>query len=429
LAVSSPIYSLLMSNLPLLGQARGPGTWLMISSLCLALLVGRAFDSLKIDKRTLRWVTGLSLGLFLTTYLVYTLVFVNFPYVWQSLDTWVGSRLSGSEFHTLIRDQIIIKAILVDLLLALFCLMTSVWAWGQKRYWIILVCIMLDLTWQTRGLVLFGPGRVYRQEEAVKTVQPLLDNINTRQYRILTQNYNHSYTGFDAYFDAISLRAPFSDSYVTPSEMTTYNHAAQLKAGLTPDWNMPANLPIIHGYTTLLPLDIAKQFAHDKTELGINQLDEIKLDDPYLRNWSVGYYLEDSWFNLSWETRHLPVIKEFGRWQLKKLPQTYARFRFETYEPVQLDSFRETPNHLWLSLTNRKNYDTLVMADRYDRNWQATVNDRQVDVSRLDNIRKLPVEPEINTVEIWYAPRMFYLGLVFSGLTFFILVYRLEKRY
>ncbi|MBU0979129.1 YfhO family protein [Patescibacteria group bacterium] len=427
LALSSPFFNWLMSNLPLLSWARGPGTWLMIASLSLALLVGRALDQVQINQKLRRTIVWVGMGSLILVILTYGLVKINFDQIWSSLDVWLGFRLSTSQFHTLARDQVIIEALLLDLLVALAGLVGAGLAWSKKQWLIVIFFVCLDLSWQTRGIILFGSGAVYRMDASEMTAQSLLANINTRQYRILTQNYNHPYTGFDAYFEAISLRQPFSDSYVTEIEMRTYEHAQRLKAGLTPDWNMPVNIPMIHGFTTLLPLDIARQFTPQTQDLGINQLPEIKLDDPYLRNWSVGYYLEDTWFGLTGQTDDLPIIKEESIWQLKKLPMTYARFRFETYQPAQLDQFRETPNQLWLSLENRKKYQTLIVADRYDRNWQAIVNGQPVVVARLDQIRQLPIEQGTNNIELSYFPRLFYFGLILAGMTLFLTVFYLDK--
>jgi len=427
LASSSSFFGHFMGALPLISQVRGPSTWLMISSLSLALLVGRALDRVQIGSWPRRAIFWIGIGGLITICVIYGLVKVNFAQVWAFMDAWFGNRLSISQFHTLIRDRIIIEALLIDILVAVASLLGALIAWGKKQWLLILVFILLDLSWQTRGIVLFGPGSIYRSDQSTATALSLLANINTRQYRILTQNYNHPYTGFDAYFDAICLRQPFSDSFVTESEMRTYEHAQRLKAGLTPDWNMPVNLPVINGYTTLLPLDISRQFISETQDYGINQLPQIQLDDPYLRNWSVGYYLEDTWFGLSSLADELPVIKKEGIWQLKKLPMTYARFRFETYEPVQLDQFRETPNQLWLSIDNKKQYKSLVIADRYDQNWQAFVNLQPKPISRLDQIRQLPIEPGVNDIELRYFPRLFYVGLILSGITLFVAAYYLDK--
>ncbi|MBU0576492.1 YfhO family protein, partial [Patescibacteria group bacterium] len=233
--------------------------------------------------------------------------------------------------------------------------------------------------------------------------------------RILTRNSNTAYTDYGSYWEAMIVRRPFSDSFVDSEELQQFSHVQHLRDGLTPNWNMVYGVPVVHGYTALLPQDYAHLWQ-TSVNPRINFIDRIEPDNDLLKQWAVKYYLVDAWFDIQEDLTRYPLVAEYKNWSLYELP-TLTRFRFGDATSAELKDFNETPNQISFLVDNQTNQSQLIMADRYDVNWLAKVNGEKVEIENYQDMRMIEIQPGKNEVRFYYYPRLFYLGLVISGLT------------
>ncbi|MDA1079134.1 MAG: YfhO family protein [bacterium] len=411
-----PWFSLLQ-HVPLFGDARGASGILQLTALSGALVIGWSFDFCR-SKNELRWgrVLWLAALAVILAGVAWLVVSRAFSPLWEKADLLLSGRLSQSVFHTLERDALILKNILQAATFTSTLLVFSLFFWLQKKYKQLLVCVALDLIFNTSHLFFFAPKEIYSTELAKNEVITLMEEEDLTQYRVLTRNYNTPYTDFGAYWDALAVRQPFSDSYIDAKELKNYEHLQRMRSGATPDWNMAFGIPVINGYTTLLPQDVQERFVGSTViEASINNLPEIPTSHQALAEWSVAYYVRDTWFPLYGATMPEELIAETDNLALYQLPAK-PRFRHEDDSAAQLLERTETPNSISLLLdaTNRRE---LIVADRYDKDWRATVNGKEVEIDNHNGMRRILLEQGRNDVQLWYEPRAFYVGLVVTATT------------
>ena len=418
----------LFAHVPLLSAARGASGILQLTALAGALLVGWSFDQVK-PKNTLRWryfLWAVTLLAVLAT-LGWLAAQTQFSVIWQQLDEIVSGRLSLSPFHTLERDALIVQNALRVLVTTSVSLALSVYFWQRKKQHLLLACVALDVVLNTSSLFFFAPREIYATDPRKNDITTLLRDRDLTQYRVLMRNYNTPYTDLGAYWDALAVRSPFSDSYIDATELTKYSHLQRMRAGATPDWNMVFAVPVINGYTTLLPRDVDQRFAtSDATETSINNLPEIPLSNQALADWSVAYYVRDAWFPLYDAVLPEEVLAETTNLVLYHLP-AQPRIRWLSGEPLPLFNIHETPNELSFITIATQSADLLI-ADRYDKNWRATINGAAVEIINQAGMRRMSLEQGTNNVRLWYEPRAFYLGLGISGITLLLSLMSLRLR-
>lgn len=415
-----PGYSFIRT-IPILGSARGVSTVLMIPALLLSLWLATIFNSLAnsaISRRFLTFLGGLLVGLSVISILGYLAVQTHFDQLWFGIDAFLGGRLTQSAFHTVDRDQIIFSTILFSLLLVSVVTLCALLALQKKWFGCIVVLVAIDLAYFSSGYFWFGSGNLYTISPEEQSVVKLLVDVDLQNYRVLTRNYNAPYTDFGAYAEALTVRSPFSDSYVDEEELREFAHAQRMRDGLTPDWNEVVGVPIIHGYTTLLPADMHTVFSKSADiDPSINDLPEIKTSNPELQRWATKYYIVDKWFPTYGEVFPEKVTAEDDRWAVYEIPGVLSRFRFDNEQPVELLSHVENPNRIALTFVNDINRSSLIVADRYDKDWQAVVNGQGVAMENFGGLRKIPIQPGQNEVVMTYVPRAFYWGLSISLVT------------
>jgi hypothetical protein len=283
----------------------------------------------------------------------------------------------------------------------------------------------------THGQFFFAPNSVYDTVSPAAPLRAQLDLPATGyQYRLLTRNFNVPYTDYGSYWEALTVRAPFSDSFVGGQELAEFDHAQALKSGLTPNWNMAYGVPAINGYTTLLPADYAALWQRGENEPRINFVDRMDPADPLLDEWAVKYYLVDTWFQIDEELSAFPVVAQIDRWQLRERPTALPRIRFADNTPAEVREFEETPVRLRLTIENPEGKPTLLIADRYDADWRVAANGQASQVHNSRGMRLVPLQPGENTIELWYWPRLFFWGVGItwaSVLVSYIFVYRHDR--
>ena len=333
----------------------------------------------------------------------------GFDEVWQMADSFFS--LSSSPFHTLGRDKVILFQILRNIVLNSFFFITSLYFFYRKKISLVVAILALEILINTQGLFYFAPGEIY--DTSTQNSQQITSQVGSD--RVLTRNSNVPYTNYDSYWEAMVVRNPFSDSFVDERELLEFDHVKNLRDGMTPNWNMVFGLSTVHGYTTLLPQDYAHLWQTSENPR-INFIDRVEPDNELLKQWAVKYYLVDTWFNVEEDLSKYELAADFDRWQLYEL-DTLARFRFEDDVPVEIENFNENPNTIELVFDNESNRQYLVMADRYDEDWQVEVNGELVLVENYQGMRRIEIQSGVNEITFNYVPRWFYLGLIISSLT------------
>lgn len=405
----------------LIGSSRGPSTALIVSIFLIALIVGKTLLTLQIKKRHL--VLGfLAISLSIAGYL---LVNINFYNLWQLLNDMAQNRLLNSPFHTIEKNRLIAQNISIYLIINSSLLLISLALLKTKRYLFFSAVLILDLVLNTQGMLFFAPKDVYPQDLSTFVFKERL--VQDSQSRTLIRNYNSPYTDFGAYWEALAVRQPFSDSYIDEQELIEFNHLKRMSKGMTPDWNMVAGVNILNGYTTLMPIKMDELWNEQAlVNPSINNLPTIKTDNELLADWAVKYYLVDHWFSRRENFLDYNLIQDKEYWGLYELP-ALGRFRFEgetltnQHDPefeinLTQENFSETPNRIELTVNNAAEHQYLTVADRYDSNWVATVNGELVEIGEVGHMRRISIQPGENCIQFNYRPKYFYYGALISGL-------------
>jgi hypothetical protein len=211
---------------------------------------------------------------------------------------------------------------------------------------------------------------------------------------------------------------------VDAKELKDFTVLQRLANGLTPDWNTVAGVRAINGYTTLLPQAVNQTWVKDPALVSINNLPEIKLNQPELKSWAVKYYLVDTAFDVKEDLSGLKKVGAKDSWVVYELPGTLARFRWgDTNQMADIcdkcDSTGpiETPNKITFWITNpTSNSRPLILADRFDPNWRATVDSQVVPMQNVADQRQIMIPPGEHQVQFEFVPLRLYQGaLVTAG--------------
>jgi hypothetical protein len=417
-----PGFEQLQAILPLLKVSRGPSTILMVTNIFwiiwLGSLLARDWPKPKLWQKSLVW---LGLGVSLSSALAYYLGLTQFEKIWQLATSFLGPKLTQSPFHTLAKDQIIWQQIFKSLAINAGLFAAASWLW-QRRWWVGLALVVAgDMLINTAGLYYFAPSEIYFTANQLKQF-PAAKFASDWQFRTLIRNGNYPYTDLGAYWEAIAVRPPFSDSYVNAAELENYGYLSRFARGLTPDWNQVVGLSAVNGYVTLLPQSVQQTWAPAASSARINNLPEISLNNPALKTWAVKYYLVDHWFAVSEDLTGLKKIASQDWWDVYELPGVLARVRWlKADQTAEVSNWQENPNQISLSVKSLAHQpEALILADRYDKNWRAWVDDQVVSITNVADQRQILVPPGLHHVKFEFIPFRLYQGAAISGLTLFL---------
>jgi hypothetical protein len=425
-----PGFSYLQQAIPFLRVGRYPSIFLIIANISILVLLARAVTQITLNPKTYKkLIVFLSFGLIIVGIGLY-LLFYHPAWLWDNLNLISGLRLSKSLFHTLERDTLILKVIFGSLLINSILLIGALISWKYHKRRLLLVFFTLDLLLNTQGMFFFGDKKIYDPAgSAYPQLSHFIDQTNTLEYRYLTRNFNMPYTDYGMYWEAMTVRPPFSDYFVDAKELAENNTLIRLKDGYTPDWNITKNVSTINGYTTLLPQSFSDIWSTSDTTR-INFIDLIDINNPNLTSWSVKYYIVDNFFEINESLDDLTIAYADNHWTVYDFEQAKSRIRFQTGDKPDITTYHENPNTLKLEFTN-EDQTNLVIADKFDDDWQAWVNDKQVPIYEFMNMRSIPIIKGVNKIELRYYPSWFYAGLLVSGITAILLIVWISssKRY
>ena len=418
-----PGFETLYQLVPVFKIARYPSMLLIITNLVLILWMIQELPKVRLQKQHWQFVSRMGAFVLFAGVFGWVINALYADWLWNTLNQISQHRLAASPFHTPARDEVIFSVIGLNVITASLGFITALWALRNKKWWLLVVVMAVDILVHTQGMFFFADTAIYEQKQQPMFAQQLSDP----QYRVLTRNSNKPYTDFGTYWEALVVRAPFSDSFIDAEELNTEAGLIRLQQGHTPNWNMVYDISAVHGYTTLLPADYAQTWQRD-AEPNINFIDRVDLDNPQLAAWSAKYYLVDTWFEVS-EALPETLVAQQDHWQLYELP-AQPRFRSGNNEEIIVSALTETPNTIALTVENPNNAAVLVVADRYDADWQVIRNSERVKLLNLGGQRAVALESGTNQIEFRYAPQWWYYGLFVSALAAMLASgYLLRKQY
>lgn len=342
-----------------------------------------------------------------------------FEKIWLGIDSLTNSQLSNSSFHTLEIDAIISRTVLIHVCLVLICFLVAVLALRQKRIVLAMCIVVLDVFVHTQGVLFFGDNSILNQ------LSPLAALPQNWEFRSLTVNNNEQFKDFGAYWEELSIRRPFSNSGVDAQELVTLTKLKSLIQSATPNWNMPLLIPVVNGYTTLLPKDFAAIW-NITPEPKINFIDYIPFDSMLLREWSVGRLIIDKQFETSDTLESLPLIADFGSISVHEMP-ALPRIRAQDGSPFVVQNYSETPNNINFIVQNTNSADYLIIADRFDKQWRVNLNDRPTTILNQSGMRKVALISGENRLKLTYSPTLFLQGLSITLVSVLLALIILKK--
>lgn len=414
-----PGYSLLR-NIPLFSLTRGPSLILVISAFASSLLIPELLSAVsfkKVSKKITAGVLALSGIVSVVLAAIYLYSRYSFITIWHLLNTFSGNAFQNSAFHTFSRDQLIMTSISENMLvsaLSFVAVLFAVTKLRQNLKWLVVIAVLtLDVLYGSKAMLWFGPASIYNQENSLVSKLP-----QDAQSRYLIRNYNAPYTEYGSYWEAVYVRKPFSDSYVEPQELSEFKHLQRMVDGLTPNMHMSYGFNSLNAYTTLLPIDVDQRW--NTTEVvGINNVPEISATNSALTDWAVQYYLVDTFYPTTEDFSPHELVLEKDLWKLYKRADALPRIRYEDGSAVE-GSIVETPNSIHITPSNHATHSAIIIADRFDPNWRATVNGYPIPIENESGMRKIMVPNDAREILLSYRPRSVFTGGIISIVTLLV---------
>ncbi len=402
--------------IPLLASSRGAGLILLPATLIAAIWIGSAFERLSLE-RLRASSRPLWFGLILVlTFASFLVMLSQFGVLWHVLAQLSHGRL-GAGWHTFERDSIIFKTIVIHSMVSFAAAYFLYLALRAKKHFLFVLVLLVDLSFATAGRTLFAANAIYPTWKQLTMSQqiPVLDAQGND--RVLIANGNSPYTDFPTYWDATTVRQPFSDSFVDQRELYSLDRLREMRNGLTPDWNMVYGIRSLNGYAAFVPTDVDAVF--NTSDPSINSMPPISPTDSRLSEYGVRTYWQDTWYPHKNHVVGLDAPVHFGNYELYTLSGNSGRFHLTDESSFQILKLEETPNTQVLNYQSSKASD-LVIADRFDSDWKATIDGKEVPISEFHGQRKIPIESGIHTLTLQYVPVALYRGFVITVLTLLV---------
>ncbi|MEP7166988.1 MAG: YfhO family protein [Candidatus Woesebacteria bacterium] len=398
-----PFFQLIQAIIPLFKASRGPQLALVIVDVIASIWIADLLTRVRTVSLSKKWI-----GAILLCAVAFLALRIGadrrFAEVWKVTDGALHQKLSTSTFHTIAKDQIIFDHIVTIICIHLLFLGIGLFLYQKKYVKFLLILLVIEMQFSTSSLLFFAPNSIYPTWSEIEQQQAHSSN------RILINNSNQPYTDFATYWEALSVRAPFSDSYIDAKEMRSYTNLKRIKDMYTPDWNMVYGVNSLNGYVAFVPKDVNEHW-NKNSDPAVNFLSEIDVNDPKLKEWGVSGFLVDTWF--PHPTPNLPILDKKDTAILYALPET-SRFRLDNGTLVSKENISETPNVQKIQIQNAQSDSNLLIADRFDSNWEAIVNGKPINIENQNGMRKIRLEQGSNNIAVQYWPKSLKTGMLIS---------------
>lgn len=417
-----PGFEFIQKLLPAFRFTRSPSLVMVLATLFAGLWLGGMLQEGVVAKpKILKKFGMVFLAFFIVSVAGMYLSQVHFSNIWRFVDNALHNRLSNSAFHTEVIDQVICRLVLLHILVSSGLASCACWLIAQKQTRWFMVILLADLWFASRMLCVYAPASMYDFHPNEQMTKTLLQD----QGRVLTSNYNTPYADFGAYYMSVATRKPFTDSSIDHAELSSFSTAKRMQKYLTSNWESLAHVRNLHGYVTLLPQS-ANAFWNPADTPRINSLPHFSLNDPRLREWSVNYYLADTWFPNVVIPHSAPVLEgdvaKGETWKLYKL-DALPRFRYEDGSPVAMDAFWENPNTISFRTVIPVGKQRITVADRWEQGWTVHVDGKTIDVrSTSAGLREFSLSPGVHEIQLRYSPREFLAGAGISLTAWIVLL-------
>jgi hypothetical protein len=315
---------------------------------------------------------------------------------WQFLNGMSMGRLAMSVFHNPARDSLITLTALGSLGVLVVSAAGSMLAWRLRSARGLFLVLTAEFLITTQVSLFFMPADVLNSEKVPERVAQTIKLSKQQGWRVLTRSSNAPYADLPAYWEALQVRAPFSDSFIDAFEVKNGKHLTTLKQGLAPNWLQLEGVSTMKGYGAFIPNTFEQLKAADGTS-PINSLPQLGLKDPLLSSWGTKYYIVDGWYPIPLnELNELVTLNkpyDDGRWQIFEL-EAEPRVRAPQATYFNLNSFELTANTETAVISYSANQDVpLFFADRFEPGWSATIDGVSVPTPHHEGMRVVILPP------------------------------------
>ncbi len=395
----TPVYRVFYASIPFFRFFRGPGEALFPFSFSAALLGGIAFEEL--IKRGLaltraRRVFLLTAVVWLLGVGMFAVSQFGFHLVWRPV----------SAFHSFERDQLIVRSVAANLVWASFVVGAGVIFLSGKRPGLLIALAFFDLVFFNSRYLFTAPREVFRLESAADSQLKAIENKFTFQDRLLSYQDYQPFTGLGNYWENMTLRPPFAETYYNFEEQRTHRLLNQRLTNLALDWNMVNKLPSPNGYASFVLADYARFIGGNRISAwGLNEVGLGEVEPEKLNVLSVAYFLTEQ--GMVGNNQALPR----------------ARVLDHSGEPVgEAEILVNEPERLVISAEAQRQ-GTLVLADSFYPGWTAYLDGSKVGIGKFqETFRSVKIPGGDHLVELIFRPRLVCVGALISGFTFVIVL-------
>jgi hypothetical protein len=181
-------------------------------------------------------------------------------------------------------------------------------------------------------------------------------------------------------------------------------------------------LPTINGYSALILKDYAQLFDPYNKKQNINNINLDNFSDEKINLLAVAYLVVDK--DLSQQQL------SFSNWQLVfsgKFVKIYKNSKVEprafllSKKGIKEELIRNYQINKVVIVRKDKEKGLLVLTDSYYPGWEAFINGKKVKIEQYQGaLRAIEVASGKQEITFLFKPRLFYLGLLITGLTSFL---------
>lgn len=425
----TPVFFLFYKLVPFFERFRNPAQFLFLYSFSMIVLSIYGLEVVLRKRRKLKKSRLINFSLVILIILISYLV-VNKKILWEGANLVVdkvGQRVVLPSYYSKDKLEIIIFLILENMgvgSLIIFSFFYFSGLFWEKKIsaqvfkLIIFFLIFSDLLLFSKNSLFWGKLNLADFKNG--SVEFLKENLGNERY--LSTAEIIPYTGLLNYWNQTMVREPFAESRVNKKELEDFSvfkaEAASLPFNLGMNWN----LGTINGYGSMVLRDYADFFDSEGKEKDINKVKISDFESEKIDFLGVKYLVIDK--SLEKEQKKIEKINKYKLVFSGDFVKIYENKRllpriFFTDNKGQAEIKSYQPNKIVIE-AEREKKGTLVLTDSYYPGWEVFVDGERRNVKRVKKVKGVEVEEEEREVVFVFKPKMFYLGVIISGVSFFL---------